>query len=204
MDRLGFAAAAAPSFTGARLRAPARCASAGPRMALSRRDALGAAVGAAAALLAGSPALAKGGDAPKISVFGVGGASSPFTKGVQKGGTVQYEAFGDDEVEVFKKCVEVSKDRLAGTVAIVKEKSWDDVRSQVRLEMYELRKTAERLNANVGDKGTKQKAAQEYADFKNAIEKLDYAAITKNQDKAYKSLSKATASLNSWASTVGI
>lgn len=204
MDRLGFTAGAAPSFTGARLRPAALCATSGPRMSLSRRDALAGAVGAAAALLGVSPALAKGGDAPKISVFGVGGASSPFVKGVQKGGKVQYEQFGDDEMEIFKRCVAVSKDRLAGTVAIVKEKSWDDVRSQVRLEMYELRKTAERVNGNLEDKAAAKKALQEYAEFKKSIENLDYAAVTKNQDKAYKSLAKATASLNSWADTVGI
>lgn len=170
---------------------------------LSRRQALTA----AAALLTGaalSPysASAKSGDSPKISVFGVGGASSPFTAGVQTGGKVIYKEFGDDEVAVFKRIVADAKDRLQGTTNSIKIKSWEDIRSQLRLQT-DLRKTQLRINDGISDPKQAEKAAKAYQVFKNDIEKLDAACVQKNQDRAYKAQKASVASLAAWEDTVG-
>lgn len=204
MDTPCFAAGGA--FAGARLRRAAVCGANVPRMSLSRRDALaGAAGAAAAALLSGvGAALAKSGDAPKISVFGVGGASSPYTAGVQKGGVVQYKEMNSGEIELYKRLIGESKVRLESAIEPIKGRSWDDVRSRIRLEMSELRGVLVKLNDNISDKDSAEKANKAYADFKLAIENLDYAAITKDQGKAFKFYNAALKSLGAWTTAAGI
>jgi len=162
-------------------------------MPLSRRDALnGAAGAAAAALLSGtSGALVKSGDGSKISVFGVGGASSPYTAGVQKGGKVEYSERGAEELAFFKERLDASRARLATTIDPIKGKSWDDVQSRIRLVMSEVRNYMIKYMETIPDKSTSKSANQAYADFKLAIENLDYAAVTKNQAKATKSFNSA-------------
>jgi hypothetical protein len=131
----------ARALAGAALAAPPACA-AGPTMALSRRAALGAGLGALGAALLPAAAFAKGGDGAKISVFGVGGASSPFTAGVQTGGTVVYSRFSEDEMAYFKSIVDASGERLAQAKASIDIKSWEDIRSLIRLETSLLRTTS--------------------------------------------------------------
>ncbi len=70
--------------------------------------------------------------------------------------------------------------------------------------MNQLHRTAAGLNENIADKATVAKAKKVYADFKVAIENLDYAATIKNQDKALKSHTKAVQSLSSWSELIGI
>ena len=199
-------AAFAPTttFAGARLaqaQRAATCAST-PTMSISRRAALG---GAAAALLArASAALAKSGDSPKISIFGVGGASSPYTAGIQTGGTVQYKAYNDAELLAFKKIVDESKARLLTTIEPIKGRAWSDVQSRIRLEMYDVRNTMLKLNAAIDDDATAKKADQIYADFKVALEALDYAATVKDQAKAVKNYNVVLEKFNSWVNLVGL
>lgn len=170
---------------------------------MSRRQALAAAAalvtGAVVAPLAAS---AKSGDSPKISIFGVGGASSPFTAGVQTGGKVIYKRFGDDEIAVFKRIVTDARDRLDGSVASIKIKSWEDVRGQLRLQT-DLRRTQVIVNGGIDDPKQAAKAAKAYQTFKNDIERLDAACIQKNQDQAYKAHKASLASLAAWQDTVG-
>lgn len=171
---------------------------------ISRRQALSA----AAALITGatlSPLIAnaKSGDSPKISVFGVGGQSSPFTAGVQQGGKVIYKTFNDDEITLYKRIITDSKDRLAGAIDSIKGKSWEDVRSRIRLEAYDLRKTQLTVNANIDDKKTSDAATKAYKAFKNDLENLDQAAVEKNPDKAFKFYNASLKSLSAWQDTVG-
>lgn len=173
-------------------------------MSLSRRAALAAGLALAAGVVVPSPSEAKGGDAPKISVFGVGGQSSPFSAGVQTGGNPVYKEFNDEEVASYKKNVEESKERFVTTSEAIKVKSWDDVRSKVRLEMNQIRATASKINKNLSDAKAAKDAEKAYNQFKVDIENLDYAAVTKNQDKAYKSYNSALKNLNSWASITGM
>lgn len=201
-------AAFAPTstFTGARVanvqRSPTCTSQTTPTMAISRRAALG---GVAAALLSQvGAALAKSGDSPKISIFGVGGASSPYTAGIQTGGTVQYKQYNDSELLVFKKIVDESKTRLEGTIDPIKGRAWSDVQSRIRLEMYDVRNTMLKLNAAIDDDSTAKKATQIYSDFKQALEALDYAATVKDQAKAVKSYNVVLDKFNSWVNLVGL
>lgn len=170
---------------------------------VSRRQALLAGF----ALLAGATlpkdALAKSGDSPKISVFGVGGASSPFDSGIQRGGKTQYKEFQPDEVAVFKRIVAESKERLEGAADSIKAKSWEDIRSRIRLEASDLRKTQLTVNANIEDSKQSAAATKAYKVFKKDLEDLDYAAVTKNQDKARKYYNAALKSLSAWEASAG-
>lgn len=201
-------ALSARSFSGAAVK---KCVSSSPTTVvamsaspISRREALAT----AAALVAGTvlgpfAASAKSGDSPKISVFGVGGASSPFTAGIQTGGKVAYKQFNDDEVAVFKRIVSESYDRLEGALPSIKIKSWEDIRSRIRLEASDLRKTQLTVNANIEDSKKSATAAKAYQTFKQDIERLDAAAVEKNQDKAYKAYNASLKSLAAWKSIVG-
>lgn len=204
MDRLGFTTSV---FTGLRLHhTTPLCSKAATRMSISRREAVSGAAGAAfAALLAGvNGASAKSGDAPKISIFGVGGASSPYTAGVQTGGTVQYKEFNADEQALYRRTIDESRQRLESAIDPIKGKSWDDVRSRIRLEMSELRGIVVKVNSNIEDKAVATKADKAYNDFKLAIENLDYAAITKDQPKALKSYNNALKSFSVWSAVTGL
>lgn len=176
-----------------------------PRMSsgpLSRRDAMLA----GAALLTGAilpkSAFAKSGDSPKISIFGVGGASSPFDAGIQTGGKVIYKSFNDDEIAVFKRIFEESKERIEGASESIKIKSWEDIRSRLRLG-YDLRKIQIQVNANIENEKQSAAATKAYKAFKQELENLDQACIQKNQDKAYKAYNASLKTLATWQSTAG-
>lgn len=84
------------------------------------------------------------------------------------------------------------------------DKSWEEVRSRLRLEMNLLRRTAVNLNGKITDPTSKAAAEKAYAQFKKDIDSLDYAARTKSQDKALKARGFAITSLASWSKAVGL
>lgn len=157
-----------------------------------------------AALLAGIPlaALAKSGDAPKISIFGVNDVSSPFTAGVKRDGKVMYEELNPEEVAIYKKIAEGSKLRIVGADESIKNKYWEDVRSRVRLEAYEFRKIQMKVNSAL-NKDQADPALKATKDFKKDVETLDQAAYQKNQDKAYKAYNAVVKDIENWFSAVG-
>lgn len=167
---------------------------------VSRRQALLA----GAAMLAGVPlaALAKSGDAPKISIFGLNSASSPFTAGIKKDGKLLYEDLNPEELSIYKRIAEGSKARIVGADQSIKNKYWEDVRSRIRLEAYEFRKVQLRLNSALS-KDQAQPALKTSSAFKADIEKLDQAAYQKNQEKAYKAYSAVVKDIDNWFSAVG-
>lgn len=171
------------------------------KKAVSRREAL---IGGAA-LLAGIPlsALAKGGDSPKISIFGVGGASSPFDAGFQTGGKVLYSEFSDDELAVFKRIVNQSQERIVDATDSIKARSWEDIRSRCRLEAYDLRKIILRVNDAIADQTTAAKAKKIAKSIKDDIEQLDQACVAKNQDLAYKKYNATVKDIAEWKEFVG-
>lgn len=197
------AALGARALAGAALSTPTCAPSAGPTMALTRRAALGAALSAVGAAMLPASAFAKGGDAPKISIFGVGGASSPFESGIQKGGTVLYERFSEDEMAYFKSILDASSDRFVQAKASIDIKSWEDIRSLIRLETTLLRTTMVKVAESL-DKDGQKKATAIYDGFKKDLNDLDYACSTKNQDKAQKSYKAVLRSFASWRAEVGI
>lgn len=201
----GPAVSSRTSFTGAALSTCAKPASSTVTMSaqpMSRRQALIT----GAALIAGAPlaALAKSGDSPKLSIFGVGGASSPFEAGVQKGGTKLYKEFNNDELEVLRRIVNNSKDRIAGAEDSIKTKSWEDIRSRVRLEAGELRKVQNKINDGLSASDDQVRAKKAARAVKIDLEQLDQACVQKNQDAAYKKYNSVLRNIDAWKDTVGI
>jgi hypothetical protein len=203
------AVASASQLLGARLACPAAATASTPvTMALSRRAALSVGLGAlgAALLGAGSPVLAKSGEGAKISVFGVGGASSPFVSGISKSGQVLYTPFSDEEQNYFKGIVEGSAERLTGAKTSIDGKSWEDIRSAIRLEMTLLRQTAVTINSNLrlSDPKKADTADKIFAQFKKNVNALDYACVLKDQDKALKSYKATIKDFAGWREVVGV
>lgn len=161
---------------------------------------------AGAALLAGVPlsALAKSGDSPNISIFGVGGQSSPFTAGIQTGGSTLYTEFNEDELAVFKRIAEESKERIAGAGDAIKAKQWEDIRSRCRLEAYEFRKVQKKINESITEKSLQEKAVKASAAIKADIEQLDQACVQKNQDLSFKKYNALVKDIDAWVSLVGL
>lgn len=168
---------------------------------MSRRDA----ILAGAAILTGMPlaALAKSGTSPRISIFGVGSASSPFESGFQKGGTVLYSQYSDSEIAVFKRIVLESKDRIVSCNEPLKTKSWQDVRARIRLEASDLRATQVKVNDSLTDKDTKAAAIKAVNVFKLSLNKMDMACVEKNQSDAFKGYNAAIKDLSAWQDIVG-
>lgn len=121
---------------------------------------------------------------------------------MQTSGKVLYKTFGDAEVDVFKRIVSDSKDRLEGSIDSIKIKSWDDIRGQLRTQS-DLRRTQITVNGSISDPKQAAKAVKAYQNFKTDIERLDAACVQKNQDQAYKAHRASVASLSAWQDTVG-
>jgi hypothetical protein len=175
-------------------------------MSLNRRSALGLGLGAlGAALLKGSaPVQAKSGEFARQSIFGVGGASSPFDAGIQRSGTVQYSKFAPAEMAYFKSIVDGSSTRLDSAKTEIDNKSWEAVRSTIRLEMALLRQTMLSVQANIADPKIKASAQKLYDAFKKDVNDMDYACVVKNQDKARKSFKLTVSDLASWREVASI
>lgn len=114
------------------------------------------------------------------------------------------QPYNDDEKEYLEKIVSDSTDSLKSTDGPILDKSWEEIRSRLRLEMNLLRKTQVELNQKITDPKSKADAEKAYEQFKKDIDNLDYAARTKNQDKALKSRGLAIISLAAWVKAVGL
>lgn len=114
------------------------------------------------------------------------------------------QPYNDDEKAYLEKIVTDSKSSLKSTDGPILDKSWEEVRSRLRLEMSLLRKTQVELNKKITDPKSKAAAEKAYEQFKKDIDNLDYAARTKNQDKALKSRGFAITSLDAWVKAVGL
>lgn len=141
---------------------------------------------------------------PKISIFGVEGASSPFTAGVETGGNTLYTQFNPDELAVFKRIAEESKVRIVGASDAIKAKQWEDIRSRCRLEAYEFRYVQKRINESISDKALQSKAIKASAAIKADIEQLDQACVQKNQDLSFKKYNALVKDIDAWVNVVGL
>lgn len=114
------------------------------------------------------------------------------------------QPYSDEEKEYLEKIVSDSMASLMATDAPILDKSWEDVRSRLRLEMSLLRGTQVNLNSKITDPKSKEAAEKAYTQFKKDIDNLDWAARTKSQDKALKSRGFAITSLAAWTKAVGL
>lgn len=170
---------------------------------MTRRQALlaGAALVAGAVPLA---ALAKSGMGPNQSIFGLGGPSSPFVGGLQTGGKVLYTRFSDDEIQVFKRIIEDSRDRIVSCSDAIKTKSWEDIRGRIRLEANELRSSQVKITESIADKDIAKKAEKAFNTLKYDMEQFDQACVQKNQDLSFKKYNLVVKDIDDWISIVGL
>lgn len=170
--------------------------------AISRRAALAALAAVVAGAAAGT-APASAGPAAKQSIFGYGGASSPYSYADQKlyTGTVLYKDLNEGEVAKYRNIFKESQMDLGATAsAAIAGKSWEDVRSAIRLRANDLGAAAKRLS----DASPSSKAATKaYNQFKASANALDWAARQKNQAKAVAAREAAAADLDKWGKVVG-
>uniref|UniRef100_A0A7S0G5Z7 Uncharacterized protein n=1 Tax=Rhodosorus marinus TaxID=101924 RepID=A0A7S0G5Z7_9RHOD len=160
-------------------------------------------LGALAAMVPAA-ALAKGGDSPKYSIFGGESQSSPFVYMDQRKGNAVYQALNDEELAEITKSLAVNRARLEETGDFIDVPSWDDVRSLVRLEMYDTRRNVKKIHESLDDPKRVDRAEKVYAQLKKDIEALDYACVVKDQAMAKKARASALKSFDSWVSTVGV
>lgn len=108
----------------------------------------------------------------------------------------------DDELAKYKDIYAASARDLSETaVTAISGKSWEDVRSALRLRANDLGAAAKRLS----DASPSAKAATKaYAQFKASANALDWAARQKNQAKAVMAREAASADLDNWAKVVGL
>eukprot|EP00179_Madagascaria_erythrocladioides_P014413 CAMPEP_0198364706 /NCGR_PEP_ID=MMETSP1450-20131203/153800_1 /TAXON_ID=753684 ORGANISM="Madagascaria erythrocladiodes, Strain CCMP3234" /NCGR_SAMPLE_ID=MMETSP1450 /ASSEMBLY_ACC=CAM_ASM_001115 /LENGTH=200 /DNA_ID=CAMNT_0044072145 /DNA_START=77 /DNA_END=679 /DNA_ORIENTATION=+ len=160
--------------------------------------------GIAAAALAPAAAAHASGDGPKYSIFGGGSQSSPFTYSMKTGGKPVYEKLNPEEVEFHVNMVKEGKGHLEATGGYIDTKNWEFVRAEIRSQMQNMRKSQLRLIEAVADQEGQKKSEEAYQKFKLDLEKLDFAARSKEQTKAYKARTEALKSLDNWASTAGV
>mmetsp|Transcript_5796 Transcript_5796/g.10254 ORF Transcript_5796/g.10254 Transcript_5796/m.10254 type:complete len:211 (-) Transcript_5796:636-1268(-) len=170
---------------------------------VSRRALLAGLVVSTAALVSAPELAQAGGEGPRYSFFGGESQSSPFVYSMKKG-TPVYKPLSPEEMEFHKRIADESKERIEGTDVYISQKSWDKVRGELRLEMYNLRHSQERLIESVKDDSGKKAAAQAFADFKKSVEDLDRAATNKKVEDARKARAATLKALSTFYSAVGI
>ena len=108
----------------------------------------------------------------------------------------------DEEVGKYRAIYQASRQDLSETaVAAIAGKSWEDVRSALRLRANDLGAAAKRLS----DASSSSKAANKaYDQFKASANRLDWAARQKDQAKATAAREAASADLDKWGQVVGL
>mmetsp|Transcript_1719 Transcript_1719/g.5192 ORF Transcript_1719/g.5192 Transcript_1719/m.5192 type:complete len:208 (+) Transcript_1719:200-823(+) len=167
---------------------------------MSRRELL---LGALAAMVPAA-ALAKSGEGPKYSIFGGNSQSSPFVYTDKKKGNAIYKALNDEEIQFLTDKLKESRVRLANTEQYIAIPSWDDIRGEIRLQMYECRRNMLKLEENIEDEKKAQKAKKLYGQLKRDMEELDYACTVKDQGRAKRARSAALKSFDQWAEIAGL
>lgn len=108
----------------------------------------------------------------------------------------------DDEVAKYRNILKESQKDLSVTAAAaIDGKSWEDVRSALRLRANDLGAAAKRLS---DASPSAKEATKAYNRFKASANKLDWAARQKNQAKAVAAREAAAADLDKWARVVGL
>ena len=185
--------------------ATVRMADAGPRHWTRRELLLGLGAAVLGTLLGRSlPAEAKG--EPKMSFFGADAQSSPFTYNeVQE--TPIFEGLTADDLKKYRETVMSAKARIEATSDAISKKSWEDIRSALRLALGTLRDACLKINQVAiaqGGPNEKKNIQKAYRNFLSKIEEMDYAAREKSVDKVERLRTAATAALDNWMTVVGL
>lgn len=173
---------------------------------------LTAAVGAA---LGSQAAYASAGDSPKFSVFGILGNADTYSEGAAYGidtdkaeyspyspyskmGEGTYKKFNKEEVALKKKSLAESSKRVAGVNKYIAKKQWEEVRSELDRQVYEMRATMNYLAAASGKPEAKAAAKKFYTE----LEAVSLLSKRKNQAAAADAYKSMMASLDAYAKLI--
>jgi hypothetical protein len=174
--------------------------------ALDRRQLLQGLLVAAVAVFAGKAQPAHSGSEPKMSFFGADAPSSPFSYNESQKEPL-FKGITPELLEEYRLAISEAKKRIEDSGEAISTKSWEDVRSALRLALGTLRSVCSKVNAYAAAEATKQekkKIEKAYRDFLKTIEDMDYAARMKDPDRAERLRTASIAALDNWMSTVGI
>jgi hypothetical protein len=178
--------------------------------ATSRREAIGAAVGAAFVPIAANAAA---GESPRFSVFGLIGDGSAYSEGAAYGSDQSLPAYSPyspyqptNDKTLYKKdtpeyiarkkaVLAETRKRLQKIPSYVEKKKWFEVYDELDRYMYETRGAAKYLATTPAQK----KAATEF--FKT-IEKTDLAARRRNGEVCASAAADSIAKLDAFTATL--
>ncbi|KAJ8610377.1 hypothetical protein CTAYLR_003882 [Chrysophaeum taylorii] len=159
------------------------------------RRAFGASLGAIGAALSSQAAYAAAGDSPKFSFFGIGGNADTYSEGAAYGidsdkseyspyspyskvGEGAYKKYNPEEVAFKKKLLAESTKRVKGIDKYIAGKEWEEVRSELARQVYDMRATMNYLASG------KPEATATAKKFYQEMEAVNLLSKRKNQDAA--------------------
>ncbi|EWM23838.1 extrinsic protein in photosystem ii [Nannochloropsis gaditana] len=150
-------------------------------------------------------ALAKSGEGPKQSVFGLGGdaASSPFVQDVPTyspyspygtGENALFKPLNADDVKLYTSKVTESKKRVDKIAKYLEKKQWEEVRTELTRQMYDLRRSGQKLAENKQSPEASKALKSLFQD----IEDLTVASRRKQVDVSQAAYSRAQADFDAF------
>ena len=160
--------------------------------------------------MTGTTAWAAAGESPKFSFFGILGNAETFSEGAAYGidqsaptyspyspysardGSAVYNKFNSKEVDFQKKMFAESVKRVSGVDKYIEAKKWEDVRSELERQVYNMRGTMNYLAEG------KPEAAKAAKDFYQAMEAVNLYSKQKDQATAKTSYATMMAALDTY------
>jgi photosystem II oxygen-evolving enhancer protein 3 len=193
----------------------------GAKPAAQTRRELGSGLMAAVGALGAQAAVATSGDSPKFSFFGFFGNGGTQSEGAmygsdQSGSPVYspysvygklgaddqiYKKYNAKEIEFKKKMLVTSEGRVKKVIDFIEKKQWENVRTDLDSQVYNMRATMNYLAAAPGaNPGAKAAAKQFYQD----MEDVNLLCKRKKQAAAQDAYGAMMASLAAYNKQVGI
>jgi len=122
---------------------------------------------------------------------------SPYSP-YSKVGEGTYQKFGSEEVAFKKKMFKESAKRVAGVEKYIAAKEWEEVRSELERQVYDMRGSMNYLAAASGKAEAKAAAKKFYVD----LEAVDLLARRKNQAAAADAYKEMMASLDAYSKLI--
>ncbi|KAF6001902.1 hypothetical protein CCYA_CCYA12G3384 [Cyanidiococcus yangmingshanensis] len=173
---------------------------------LDRRQLLQWVAATSATVLIGKALPSSAAGEPKMSFFGADAPSSPFTYNEREGEPV-YKGITPELLNEYRASINGAKKRIEDAGEAISKKSWEDVRSALRLAVGTLRSVCSKVNSYAMAQATKQEKQnieKAYREFLKRIEDMDFAARMKDQDRAERLRTASISALDNWMSVVGI
>eukprot|EP00624_Nannochloropsis_granulata_P005426 evm.model.NODE_38444_length_19080_cov_24.654350.2 len=154
-------------------------------------------------------AMAKAGEGPKQSVFGLGGdaASSPFVADTPTyspyspygtGENALFKPLNDDDVKFYTSKVTESKKRVDKIAKYLEKKQWEEVRTELTRQMYDLRRAGGKLAENKQSPEASKALKSLFQD----IEDLSVASRRKQIDLSQDAYTRAQADFDAFLKAI--